>query len=133
MRREVRKVTKLCGDILHPNLPRVHPHQKPLVGARFVAGTLACLVGGIAERHDAHRGLRMIGVTIPQFILPFGESRRIQTLRQSEITGRKPGISAIAKTIVRIDRVLARFIHCRVEENPHAEIVLAERTNFALF
>ena len=74
----------------------------------------------------------MTGISLPEFILPFRVPRPVQTLRKPEIAGRKTRIGAIPEAVVCIFRVAARFVHRRVEEHTHAEIVLTERPDFAL-
>lgn len=74
----------------------------------------------------------MVGITLAQFVPPFGVGITVEALGKPEVAGREAGISAVAERVVRIDSIAARCVHCRVQEDAHTEVVLAQGAYFAL-
>ena len=121
VRLEIRQVAELRCDVLRADRPVVHTREEPQVGTGFVAGCLSLFVGRIAECHELHRRLRVVGATLA----PFGVGIAVEALGKAEVAGREAGIGAVAERVVRIDGIAARSVHCRVQEDAHTEVVLA--------
>ena len=132
MRRKVREISELCGNVLRADPPSVHTDQKAHIGAGLITRGLTFRIGGIAECHEVHRDLRMDGITVAQLVAPFAVIYRVEALHKTKVAGCEAGIGAIAERVVRIDSIVC-YVVCRgIQKDAHAEVVFAERADFAL-
>lgn len=132
MRRKVREISELCGNVLRADPPSVHTDQKAHIGAGLITGGLTFRIGGIAECHEVHRDLWMDGITVAQLVAPFAVIYRVEALHKTKVAGCEAGIGAIAERVVRINGA-ACYVVCRgIQKDAHAKVVFAERADFVL-
>ena len=74
----------------------------------------------------------MDGITVAQLVAPFAVIYRVEALHKTKVAGCEAGIGAIAERVVRIDSIVC-YVVCRgIQKDAHAEVVFAERADFAL-